>query len=383
MSDDCVQGHAAKVFDRGGRRGLFELLNLAQVQWERATSRKSLAKATISAKHCGDQITNLERIAARRHELVIYRDGKRPWEGPIIDVGWFSDRVEIYAGDVREYLGARPLTRSWPSGAGGGTDRMTERVQQILAFELANNYTVTTNDGATTIPAWENVTPPANVLPFLEIRPSTTLRTTSNTVPFQLDVGSHIDNLAESGLDYTAIGRKLLFWDSAQSIGQTRVVTEADFTGELEVHASGLDFRAIAHRSVSSAEEGQLPAVGHAGASDPFYGPWAETGTLDTDTGADSIVQSELNSQAARRLVGRNGTVPTQIIVPSGAAILLNESLTIDKLVPGVIVPVRATMNLKPVQQDQRLVEMSVTETAAGETITVTLEPAGTLQAVA
>lgn len=375
---DCVAGHAALIYDRGGKRRISELVNLAQIEWGRITSAKSLAKVTISAKNCVGQIERIRNIAARRHELVLYRGDRRSWEGTILQVGWFSDRVEIYAADVKEYTNGRPLTKAWPSAAGGGTDLMTTRVQQILDYELATDYTVTTNDGTVVVPAWENEDPAANVLPNVEVRSSSTLKTTSNTVAFQMSVGEHLDNLAESGLDYTAIGRRLLFWDSAQSIGRTRVVTDADFSGELQVYASGPDFAALAHLAVSTVEEGMEPVVGHAGASDPFYGPWAETGTLDTDTGADAIVQSELNSQAARRIVGRN-PVPTQIIVPAGAGILLNETLTIDHLVPGVIMPVRATMNLKPVQQDQRLVEMKVTETAAGETITVTLEAAGTL----
>ncbi len=379
--DDCITGHSALIYDRGGRQRLFELIKIASIEWGRVTSALSLAKVVISARNCEAQADRLESIAAMRHELVIFRGADRPWEGRILDVGWFDNRVEVYAVDVKRYLDARALTKSWPSAAGGGTDRMTERVQQILSYELATNYTVTTNDGVVTWPAWENEDPPANVLPHLEVRPSTTLRTTSDTLPFQMSVGAHIDNLAESGLDYTAIGRKLLFWDSAQSIGQTRVLTEDDFSGELEVHASGPDFAAGVHLAVSTVDEGQIPPVGHAGAPDPFYGPETIVGTLDTDTGSGSIVQSELNSQAARRIVGKN-PVPTQIVVPDGSAVLLNDTLTINDLVPGVIMPVRARMNLKPVQQDMRLVSMNVTETAEGETVTVSLLPAGVLQAV-
>ena len=45
-----------------------------------------------------------------------------------------------------------------------------------------------------------------------------------------MTVGEHLRNLAEGGLDFTVIGRRLLIWDSATSIGRTRQLTDADFT---------------------------------------------------------------------------------------------------------------------------------------------------------
>ena len=44
--------------------------------------------------------------------------------------------------------------------------------------------------------------------------------------------------------------------------------------------------------------------------------------------------------------------------------------------VPGVQVPLRATLNAKAYEQDQKIDHLRVTETADGETVQLTLTPA-------
>ncbi len=378
MANGCIEGHAVVLMDRGAKRRIGEVTKIAKVEWSRKTSAKSLATITISARNCGGQMDLLNRMIPMRSEIVVYRGDRRSWEGIVIDVGWFVNRVEITVADVTHYLFGRALSKQWPSAANA---RMTDRVSAILGYELATTYSVPKNGGTLTVPGWEQINPPANVLPHVLVRPSTTLLTTAQTERFQMTVGAHMDDLAGSGLDYTAIGRTLYYWDSAQEIGRTRALTEADFSGELKVYDSGLDLAVIAHNSTDSGEEGVEPYVGSAGEVHPIYGPWTSIGTAENETGEDDVPnQAALNSQAERDLVGRN-VVPQQIVMPEGSQLLLSDTLSIDALVPGVTMPVRATMNLREVQQDMRLQEMTVSETAEGETISVTLLPAGPLVA--
>lgn len=152
---------------------------------------------------------------------------------------------------------------------------------------------------------WENLDAPANILPHLDIRRSETLYTRSDTKAMQMSVGEHLSNLAEGGLDYIAVGRRLVIWDSATSLGRTRRLTDADFVGDLLVSADGTDYAAIGHVSASRPDEepvtpepGVVPGVGNAGGVDDFYGPWTRITSLDQEEGAR---REPVRSRRARR----------------------------------------------------------------------------------
>lgn len=386
FGEECISLHRVMIHDRGGVRRLDQLVDVAEVEYVRERDQITGAKITVSGRACRMQAPFINSVQARRHEVVIYRGTNRAWEGPIVDVKWYANRVVLFAHDVGEYVRHTPLTKDWPNSDGGGPVYMTERIEEILTYELTTAYDMQTNAGTITVPRWENLDPPANVLPFLDIRPSTGpqgILTRSSTLAFEMMAGEHLQNLAEGGLDYTAVGRSILIWDSAQSIGRTRTITEADFYGELEVIAAGSEHAAIAHVSAQRDEDADTAdaGVGNAGEADPFFGVWTRLVSLASEEGNDTPSQLELNSQARRQLVGRN-PVPTEIVVPQGAGLRLSHDLTLDDLVPGVIMPVRATLNLRPVAQDQRLDKVTVRETPEGETIQVDLSPAGVLEGV-
>jgi hypothetical protein len=121
--------------------------------------------------------------------------------------------------------------------------------------------------------------------------------------------------------------------------------------------------------------------VGNAGGADPFYGVWTRLATRASEEGSGTPEQIELNSQARRQLVGRN-PLPREIIVPQGSGLRLGNDLHINELIPGVTMPVRAVMNLRPVAQNMRLNRVVVKESASGETVQVDLAPAGALEAI-
>jgi hypothetical protein len=387
IGDRCIEVHQAMIYDRGGDKRLWQLVDVAQVQWTRKLSAYGTADLTITGEACRDQADVLGKIEPRRHELVLFRNGNRVWEGPIVQVGWFRDKATLLAHDCLEYLRYTPLTKTWPNSDDGGPSLMTERIQQILDYELVTPYTMTTGTaGATktvTVPRWERVTPPINILPFLDVRPGAVL-TRSHTDPFEMTVYEHLKNLARSGLDFTMVGRQLVVWDSAQAIGRTRTLTDNDFAGNIEVFAAGSDHYSIAH-VVAQAQadpddpnppDDLPPVVGNAGDQNPFYGVWTQIVTTENEEGASTPTQDELNGQAARALLGRT-PVPLEIRVPSGASLIPSFDLTIPDLVPGVEVPVLATLNLRQVSQLQRLKELKVSEGSTQESVSVSLEPAG------
>lgn len=373
-----MRGHRAMIHDRGGARRLFDLQRPSSIEWTRRLNETSEASVLISARNCEGQADALGGIRSRRHELVIFRGEERVWEGPIREVSWRDDGVEIHAQDLKEYLDGDVLSKAWPNEGGGGPRYMTDRIAQILDYELFTPYAAVTGSGIVTVPRWETLDPPINLYPNLDIRSGQVL-TRVSTEPFQMTIGEHLDRLAESGMDWTTVGRSLLIWDSADPIGRTRTLTEQDFHGEVTVYESGADYAAIAH-VVAEDEEAEEDApklvIGSDGAADEYYGIWTHLATDQSESGESGPTQAALNSQAYRQRLWR-ARMPLEIRVASGAGITLNETLRIGDLVAGVEVPVRATLNLREVSQVQRLEELSVSENDEGEQISVTLKPSG------
>lgn len=395
--DDCVQGHTALIYDRGGKNRWRQLVDLSSVRWGRTRDAFTDSEVVVSGRACRAQADVLTGIQPRRHELVLWRGSERVYEGPILDVKTYRDRAVIRANDIGEYLKGTALSQDYPWNTGepvsDASALMTERIADILGIELTEAYDMIVGTGGAattvTVPRWEELDPPANILPFIEVRRSTSLLTRSNTLAFEMTVAEHLQNLAEGGLDFTTVGRKLLVWDSAQSIGRTRVVTDADFDGDIEIVLAGTEHYSISHISAQRDTEDEgadpgdpVPNVGNAGGENPYYGVWTNIISLSSEDGDDNPTQDALNSQAQRDQVGRT-PVPIEIRVPDGSTLRTGPTLGINELVPGVTMPVRADMNLRQLQQDQRLDKMVVTETAAGESIQVTLSSVGTVQAVA
>lgn len=390
-AENCITRHQPMIFDRGGSRRISQLLNVASVEYARERDQTTTAKVVLMGKSCEQQLDKLLEIAAHRHEMVMSRGDRRVWEGPIDDVNWYSNRVEILAYDVSAYPFNAPLTKDWPNEDGGGPRYMTERIQEIIEYEMTTNYVADVGTAGIpnniVIPRWETIDPPANVVPFLDVRQSVGpqgILTRSDTMAFEMTVGEHIGNLAQGGLNFTTLGRRLIVWDSAFPLARTRIVTDADFYGELRVIAAGSEQANIGHISAQRDPGDDVTpsgaGVGNAGGPDPFYGVWTKLTTLASEEGKDAPSQMELNSQARRVIAGRT-PVPMEIRTPDGGLRLSND-LTIDDLVPGVVMPVRATLNLFPVKQDQVIEKVKVSETSAGEVVSITLSPIGPLEAI-
>lgn len=383
---DCVTGHSAYITDRGGSRRVGQLVDLSRVAWDRRRDDISEGSLIVQGGACARQAPLLRNIEPRRNELVIYRGDERVWEGPVDRVGWHSNHVEVIAKDVTNYLQNRPLSKTWDNSYSrlpGATpapgddiivDRtapVTTRMGDIITYELANPFTMVGQGGNIVMPAWEGITPPINVLPHLVVHhfPGEA-RTSAKTYPFQYTVGEHMDNFARTaGLDYTTIGRAIHLWDTSNPLVSGRMLTEADFYGEIIVTAYGADY---ASGAITSAHDG---TYGAAGKNDPYYGPWTKIFTVYDEEDDDVPGKEELNSQASRNLSGRN-PVPIEVRVPDNSSIRLSTGFDIENLVPGTYFPLLATLNSRQVSQVQKLHTVSVIETSEGETVQVNLVPA-------
>lgn len=352
---ECVTGHTAYIYDRGGQTRIAQLKDLSQVRWTRRRDEVSEGMIRISGSACSEQADVLAAIEPKRHELVIMRNGRRVWEGPIWRVAWGAETVEVYAHDVVAYLIGTPLTQVY-SNAAPNQGPVTTRIGDIIDQEMV---------------VWELLDPPANVLPYVTVHhhPSEA-ETTMVTEAFEMTVGEHLDSLAHrSGIDFTTVGRAIHIWDTSRDLGRIRTLTEADFFGQVIITAYGADHTEIAY---VIAEDGRY---GSAGSPSSYYGPWTKIFTVYNEEGTEGPTQAELDSQAQRNIVGRT-PVPVEVRIPDNSSIRLSHDLTIDDLVCGAQAPLRATLNARKLSQMQKIDLVTVTETSAGETIQVTLSPA-------
>lgn len=370
---NCVQGHTVFVYDRGGETRIGELTDLAQVRWTRDRDAVSQADIVIAGDACAHQAEFLASLEPKRHELVIFRGQDRVWEGPIWHIGWEPGQVTINAHDVLEYIFWTPLTRTW-SNAYPAITELTTRMETIIDFEMSHDWVIPREAPTPdyTVTAWENVSPPANVLPFLTIHHfPNEAKTSAVTTKFEMSVGEHLLYSARhGGIDFVTVGRAIHIWDTSRPIGATRLLTDADFlSGGAIVTAYGADHTVY---GVVTSEEGKQ---GFAWSSASYYGPWTKIFSVYDQESSDEPTQAELNSQAQRNVSGRN-PVPVEVRIPDNSGIRLDETLTIHDLVPGVRVPLLATLNARQISQDQKLDKVTVTETASGETVQVILTPA-------
>jgi hypothetical protein len=349
--------HTALVYDRGGLTRLFQLEDVISVQWQRVRDDVSMADVRISSPG-PECLRLLEKIEPGRHEMVIFRGTQRVWEGPItllVEEQGVDPVISIQARDVMHYA-HRLIMRNRYSNRYPHITRTVLRAENILRGEMVRR-----EEG--------KEDPPINVLPHLQVVTNDDMAGTSRvTLPYQKTVFDEIDNLAAySGLDYTVVGRRIVLFDRHVTLGRTPTVTQADFLGDVRISVFGMELATYA------AVTGGNGMYGTAGGRDPYYGLWEVLDSAyDEEEDSAKPTQSELESQARRNLVGHNPT-PLRIQVPENSQINPNGVLTMDNLVPGTQVPVRAKLAIRQVQQYQKLNKVQVNDDAAGERIQITL----------
>lgn len=358
MAINKVERHTVWIMERGGKKRIEQLTNIESVEWTRVRDDMSQAIIKVGANVNSEQAKFLASLAGAvgRYELCIWRGTERVWEGPLSLVTFRKEGVEIMARDVMLYT-ARTIMRAKYDNSFPNTIFAVQRAKNVLTAELARK---------------EALNPPINVVPHIrDFQTPTDAKNSRVTLPYQMTVFDHVDDLAaKGGMDYTVLGRSILLWDTSKpALGTTATITEKDFLGELYVSVYGMELGTIA--AVTDGQGG----FGVAGAVDSYYGEWERLESPYDEEATASPTKAELVSQAQRNLAGRN-PVPLQVRIPDGSSLNMDGTLKMADLVPGVYIPLRATINLVEISQMQKLQVIKVIETSAGEDVQVTLYPA-------
>lgn len=401
----CVTNHTAHIFDRGGRKRIGPLVNLSTVRWSRHRDNTSEAIVRIDGAHCDDNAQIINEARTHRHEMVIYRGQERVWEGPLHRITTGSSHAEFVAHDVSEYLFAQPLTRAWENSTlPDGTTRsttVTGRIGEIIEYEFSHGrtefYPDTMPDAAADVAAWaaaggtytavaggwdihmpafesDDIWPSVNILDHLDVRHfPNEARTAMDTIAYETTVGAHLQSLArQNGIDFTTLGRKILIWDTSRNLGVLPTMTEPNFAENVIVTEYGSDHAQVAYSVGQNGSYGAALSLKNLG----YYGPWTNMYTIYNEDGTRIPSQNELNSQARRNLSGRT-PAPIEVRIPDNSSIFLPPEIPFNWLVPGVQVPLRATLNFRQLAQQQKIDSITVIESGqSGETITGTLTPA-------
>lgn len=97
------------------------------------------------------------------------------------------------------------------------------------------------------------------------------------------------------------------------------------------------------------------------------------TGVLQSITKADSMVREEECSNEARRVVEEAKYAPRQVVVPSSSRLLPGAPITMDELVPGVLIPISSRQTGITVGATMALKSVTVTSDSKGENVSISL----------
>lgn len=334
----CVDQYKVYIADRGGAPHLSQApLPVRVGRWSRILDDISDARVTLDIGMAPECCGLLKDVRTWRHELVIYRDEERVWEGPITQITAGRETVILDARDVGVWMGRRVIN---------GDLTLSGDLSQVGALLVDNAY---------------NRDDP-NVLTYVEVRDAGVdgARTYETRSAYVLDA---LKELAKTAIDFTVIGRKIVI-GGPLTFGQLTQLTCDHFTGDLAVIEDGL---AAATAAVVKGDG----VVGTAGGEDGYFG------LIEAFAKDDAIKDQASADYAAEQLLSGANPPPLFIAPGTGSSLTSTAPVCVEELVPGVLVPMRVDCTCRQAQQMMRLVGLTVDWDTDGETVRPLLETPG------
>jgi hypothetical protein len=373
VPDNTTQGatlgcgtHRVFVYRRGGKERVGELRGLTHVDWSRVRDDKSTSRVVVEDwdVDCGVLLARLQTWA---YELVIFRDNgfsvDRVWEGPITLLTYERDRVVVQAQDIMAYAYRRILRQQMNDVGVGSTvvNRAVRVFQNAMAPDDPNML--------------QYLTPIHNESDAMQYR---------STPAFSRTAFEEVDDMAaNAGLDYTTVGRSVLLWGTKSRIGTLPEFRDEDLGESPIVSEYGMSMANFYSVSDGNGVHGDASRLDDSG-NDPIYGrvemlssTWASDSVDDTGTYTQEGIATMIESFEgyAEQSISDRYPPPVVVRVPDNTTLNPSVVLSIQSLVPGVVIPLRSTGTLRTVIQDQKLDSVTVTEEDGKETIKVTMSP--------
>lgn len=326
--------HTAFVVDRDGAI-VSDLSVLVIVEWRRILDDVSGARVRVIPD--GDCCEQLGNVRTWRHRLVIARDGQHVWDGPIIQAEWRDGQVDLFASDFLVFLDRRVPHES-------------------ITF---------TNADLTDIASWliEDGFAPDDPGHTVEVMGRSMVEGGREYTQDIGQTGDHLRDLAESGIDYTAVGSKILLLPETWSASVGTLTDEDMPEGMVVVEdGSALATRWIVHGNEDSGIKGEW------GGADAYYG-------LLERSVEDTSITTDVSATAAARS-RRNASLPVPVFLASEEVTLSPDAaVDVATLVPGWCVDVSTNATCRDLTQRMKILGVKVVEDGNGESVQVTLSP--------
>ncbi|MEU5834461.1 hypothetical protein ABZ820_12425 [Streptomyces diacarni] len=318
--------HTARIIDRSGAT-VSGTNVLTEVEWTRALDDTSTARIVVNPD--GDCCERLGRVRSWRHKLLIYRDDTFVWGGPILQVEWSLGQTEIWAGDVLAWLDRRVPHQTMAFGDSDLTD--------IASWLIRDGFAPDDPGHAVQVIGKAGV---RGARQYLEDVGQT---------------GDHLQDLAETGLDYTAVGDTIILLPETHTASVGRL-SDADLPEGLVVAEDGTS---LATRwVVAGDDEGDV--LGEAGGPDAYYGlleRYLEQTSIPDDASATAAARSKLRT-----------SLPVPVFIDTQQVTISPEaSVDVPKLVPGWCLDITSAQTCRTITQRLKITGLKVTENGGTE----------------
>jgi hypothetical protein len=337
------------LYDRGGANPIGVFRDVESLSFTR--QRDDVSEALLILRGEATRNDLARRIRSVRHELVIFRNGERVWEGPITRVEYTPGRLEIAARDVLWWMSRTAVTthKSY-AGKNKGVNILTV-AESLLAMVYNKDHD------------W------LNVWKFVKRydAPSTRLFE-GEWVAYQETVYHVMERMAQDwDLDYAAVGRRIYIFDVHTRMHHTQALSDGDFMNALVMTEYGADLRTVLY----STRSGRVYYRQADSALRSYYGP-VEDVRANSNEDADAPRLPPIADPKKPAL--DEGPAPVRVRVPDDTQLSPNAPVRFSELVPGAWIPIRTDLMGRPYDGWMKLDRVQVTwEPVAGERVSITV----------
>ncbi len=346
-----------------------------ELRWDRRLDDISAAEIQIETN--ADCCTSgfISELHVWHHGVAIYRDGMLVWNGPILLIEATRTRVTITANDISVLLTKRLLSRDlcfsndvMVCTAGIGGIVYGPQAPEIVAQRLVEEALRVDDHGA-----------------FVEVQSVGTAIYEASFKQYGGPVFDLLQQLASEFINWTVLGRKIVI-----SIGGLRTTTGLSRTATLTCDDFVNDeFKTTEDGFATLTQDVQIAApvviggveftnVGIAQVfddptevADPYYG------LLQGIQKANEALALGSDPEAAIAAAALNvvqGAYPPPVTLSAeGLQLAATAPVSIEELVPGVIIPIFADCLCRPIAQEFVLSKVEVTVNVNGESVVPTL----------
>lgn len=326
----------------------------SSIEWNRLLNNTSGAQLRIEGRaHCAEWAALTEPW---RDELVVFAGRKRVWTGPVFDLAYTDDNtLLIEAKDVSQWFENRGIHYDHTYGAG---------------VDLASIFNDLADD-ALSVDRTPNIAVQASLTGVrTDAEQSRAYLAAQNLKAF-----SSMDELTQSGCDWTAINRTIIC--GGVELAQTEIPTlwTRHFQDNPDVDKVGADFGTRFTFSGGGRGAAGDEVVGRSVVDADTLALEATFGVIerfDNDSNVADEATASQRAQAQYELYGRQG-IPVYV---NGGKLDEKAPIAVEDLVPGYLIRI-ATGPYPDVNQTYRLTSLNASVGPDHNYITIATEPVG------